>query len=189
MSAPDRRPRFRAAVYAEREGMTNGCRVLLLRLADSMNARGIVSVPRAQLADEFGVHTSGITERIKLARDLGFLDIVRRGRPGVTAVYQGLIPASMVRQSAPPSMVRKPGGDMVRQSAPSESATWCATDPTQEGDGKRESPRPRSVGHRDEKRSNEKIASTKAAVDVTDCEWHPWQRCPEDCRNAERRAS
>lgn len=119
MARRDRRPRFRKAVYAPREGMTNGCRVLLLRLCDSMNANGVVSVPRSQLADEFGVAPARITENITLAKRLGFLDTVRRGRPGVTAVYQGLIP--------PPDMVRKPGGDMVRQGVPQKDSTWYAT--------------------------------------------------------------
>ena len=77
----DRRPHWRRAVYAKREGMTNGCRVLLLRLSDDMNAHGKVSIPRTRLAAEFGVAPARITEQIKLARSLGFLDIVRRARP------------------------------------------------------------------------------------------------------------
>jgi hypothetical protein len=72
--------------------MTNGCRVLLLRLADGMDAKGIVSIPRSTLAREFGVAPARITENVKLARQLGFLDMVRRARPGVTAVYQATNP-------------------------------------------------------------------------------------------------
>ena len=99
MRGHDRRQKWRHAVYAPREGMTDGCRVLLLRLLDSMNAEGIVSVPRSKLAAELGVAPARVSERIKLARSLGYLDIVRRARPKVTAVYQATIPiASEVRQ-------------------------------------------------------------------------------------------
>lgn len=115
----DRRARFRTAVYAPREGMTNGCRVLLLRLADDMNAHGVVSIPRSTLAAEFGVAPARITENITLAKKLGLLGTVRRGRPGVTAVYQGQIPDA--------DMVRKPGHDLVRQGVPTETGTWYAT--------------------------------------------------------------
>jgi hypothetical protein len=72
--------------------MTDGCRVLLLRLADGMNADGIVSIPRSRLAADLGVAPARVSERIKLARSLGFLDLVRRARPKVTAVYQATIP-------------------------------------------------------------------------------------------------
>src|SRR4051794_8237380 len=92
MRGRDRRPRFRAAIYAGRPGMTDGCRVLLLRLADSMDADGYVSIPRTKLAVELGVAPARISERIKLARALGFLDIAEQPRPRFTAVYQGLIP-------------------------------------------------------------------------------------------------
>jgi hypothetical protein len=126
--------------------MTNGCRVLLLRLADSMNPNGVVSIPRSQLADEFGVAPARITENITLAKKLGFLGTVRRGRPGVTAVYQGQIPDA--------NMVRKPGGDLIRESVPSEGTARYATagsqvvttdgttkkDPTR-GDGTSKTPR------------------------------------------------
>jgi hypothetical protein len=88
----DRRPRFRDAVYAGRPGMTDGCRVLLLRLADSMDADGYVSIPRTRLAAQLGVAPARISERIKLARSLGFLDIAEAPRPRFTAKYQGMIP-------------------------------------------------------------------------------------------------
>lgn len=88
----DRRPKWRNAVFAPRPGMTDGCRVLLLLLAERMDAKGIVSVPRSKLAEKLGVDPARISERTKLARELGLLDIVRRGRPGVTAVYQALVP-------------------------------------------------------------------------------------------------
>lgn len=91
--------RWRKAVMAPRDGMTNGCRVLLLRLSDDMNANGVVSVPRQTLADDLGVAPARITEGIKMARQLGFLDIVRRARQHVTATYSGTFPE--VRQGVP----------------------------------------------------------------------------------------
>lgn len=92
MRGQDRRPRFRAAVYAGRAGMTDGCRVLLLHLADSMDSNGFVSIPRTKLATRLGVAPARISERIKLARALGFLDIAEPARPRWTAVYQATIP-------------------------------------------------------------------------------------------------
>lgn len=79
-----------------------------------MDAKCVVSVPRQKLAEMLGVHPSRVSERMADAKKLGLLDTVRRGRPSVTAVYQGLMPK--------PSMVREPGGDMVRPSAPTFTA-------------------------------------------------------------------
>jgi hypothetical protein len=112
----DRRPRFRAAVYAGRSGMTDGCRVLLLRLADDMDADGYVSIPRTKLAAQLGVAPARISERVKLARSLGFLDIAEPPRPRVTAVYQATIPGYGIRTSEvqPPVSVR--GTDSVPHS-------------------------------------------------------------------------
>jgi hypothetical protein len=115
-------------VYAGRPGMTDGCRVLLLRLLDDMNANGVVSVPRSTLATDLGVAPARISERIKLARALGYLDIVRRARPKVTAVYQATIPDVGRGTDAVPhvngSEVRPPvsitGTDAVPLRPPSE---------------------------------------------------------------------
>ncbi len=142
MRGPDRRTRWRKAVYAPRDGMTHGCRVLLLRLADDMNHNGIVSIPRSRLAEEFGCDPSRVTEWVSLAKRLGFLDTVRRGRPHVTAVYQATIPPSEVRNQylkdeglevRNPHLkdggleVRKPGGVMVRNPHLSEGSRGAET--------------------------------------------------------------
>jgi hypothetical protein len=98
--------------------MTNGCRIVLLYLAEHMNAKGIVSTPRSTLAEGLGVAPARITEAIQLGRQLGFLDIVRRARPGVTATYQALIPSPVeVRHPYLADMeleVRPPGHHKVR---------------------------------------------------------------------------
>lgn len=88
----DRRPQWEKEVYVARPGMTDGARVLLLRLLRDMDSNGIISVPRSRLAADLGIAPARVSERIKLARTLGFLDVVRRARPRVTAVYQGTIP-------------------------------------------------------------------------------------------------
>jgi len=102
MARPDRRARWRRAVYAPRPGMTDGCRVLLLRMLDEMNANGVVSIPRSRLAAELGIAPARVSERIKLARSLGFLDVVRRARPKITAVYQAVIPPDLRGTGAVP---------------------------------------------------------------------------------------
>lgn len=99
--------------------MTDGCRVLLLRLADAMDSRGYVSIPRAKLAAQLGVAPARISERIKLARALGFLDIAEPARPRYTAVYQGTIPDAVGGTESVPLEVRPPvtipGTDSVPQ--------------------------------------------------------------------------
>jgi hypothetical protein len=82
--------RFRRGVYANRRKITSGCQLLLLRLSDDMNANGIVSVPRSRLAEDLACPPARITEWIAEAKEHKFLDVVRRARPKVTAVYQGL---------------------------------------------------------------------------------------------------
>ncbi len=89
-SYSDRVMRFRRGVYAGRRHITAGCQVLLLRLSDDMSASAIVSVPRSTLAEDLNCPPSRITEWISEAKAAGFLDVVRRARPKVTAVYQGL---------------------------------------------------------------------------------------------------
>ena len=112
--------RFRRGVYGKRDGLTSGCRVLLLRLSDDMNAKAIVSIPRSKLADELDVAPARITEWIAQARSLGFLDVVRRARPGVTAVYQGLVVAPEVREGVPLQRYAKPDLTEVREGVPPE---------------------------------------------------------------------
>lgn len=125
--------RFRAGVYGNRDKLTPGCQVLLLRLSDGMNANAIVSIPRSRLAEEFHCDPSRVTEWMNQARAAGFLSMVRRARPGVTAVYQGMYVAPKVRESAPLTGVRKPAPIEVRESAPSSMSLGCALTHTQEG--------------------------------------------------------
>ena len=124
--------RFRRGVYCNRCRITAGCQVLLLRLSEDMSARAIVSIPRSKLAEEFGCAPARITEWINQAKDAGFLTVVRRGRPGVTAVYQGLYVAPEVREGVPTPEVRKTGPFLVREGVPNSDAQRYATAGTQE---------------------------------------------------------
>lgn len=110
--------KFRRGVYENRKRITPGCQVLLLRLADSMNANAVVSVPRSQLAQEFDCPPVRITEWINQAKAAGFLSTVRRGRPGVTAVYQGLFVASEVREGVPSQRYATTNQAGVREGVP-----------------------------------------------------------------------
>ena len=92
MKRYDRRPQWKAAVFRGCPGMNDGCKVLLLRLLEDMRANGIVSVPRSTLAADLGIAPARVSERIKLARSLGYLDVVRYAQPKVTAVYSATIP-------------------------------------------------------------------------------------------------
>lgn len=106
--------KFRAGVYANRGRISAGCQVLLLRLSDDMSANAIVSIPRSRLAEEFDVPPARITEWIGQAKEAGFLSIVRRARPKVTAVYQGL----EVRRGVPHQRYGTPTPTQVRPAAP-----------------------------------------------------------------------
>jgi hypothetical protein len=94
--------RFRQGVYVNRGAISAGCQVLLLRLSDDMDAKCIVSVPRSKLAAELAAPAPRITEWIQQAREAGFLEVARRARPRVTAVYRGLyVPPHEVRPAVP----------------------------------------------------------------------------------------
>lgn len=110
--------RFRRGVYQGRHVLTPGAQVLLLRLSDDMNANAIVSIPRSKLAEEFDCAPARISEWIKSAKDNGYLDVVRRARPDVTAVYQGLFVESEVRSRVPRPRYGKQDLTEVRESGP-----------------------------------------------------------------------
>jgi len=152
--------RFRRGVYGARGLVTPGCQVLLLRLSDDMNARAIVSLPRSQLAAEFGCAPARITEWIGQAKQHGFLSVVRRARPGVTAVYQGLYVAPEVRPRVPTPEVRKTEPFKVRQGVPLSEAQRYARAVPQEGDQATSEPHT-SQSHPDEC-SNEETAGCPA---------------------------
>jgi hypothetical protein len=103
--------------------MTDGCRVLLLRLLEDMTANGIVSI-----------------ERIKLAKSLGLLVDVRRARPKVTAVYQATLPGAiaLTRRGTPSvpledfSEVRPPVSVTGTESVPLKGGSEVRMYPTQE---------------------------------------------------------
>jgi len=117
-SYSDRVVRFRRGVYQGRDVLTPGCQVLLLRLSDDMNQNAIVSIPRSTLVDEFGCAPPRITEWINHAVTAGYLSRVRRGRPGVTAVYQGLVIKPEVREGVPSQRYASADHDVVREGVP-----------------------------------------------------------------------
>lgn len=94
----NRRARWRAAVIRHRApGMTGEVRALLLWVADHpyCDDGAVWSIPRSEIAEEFGVPEARINERIKRAKDLGLLCTVKRGVRGSTAVYEGTIPPAV----------------------------------------------------------------------------------------------
>lgn len=107
--------------------MTNGARVVLLRMLRDMNDVGIVSIPRDTLAADLGVAPQRISENIAVAVKCGLLTRVKRGQPGTTAVYQAVLPGPGMgtpqRTHIPGIEVRKPGGvEWEREGVPVPSA-------------------------------------------------------------------
>ena len=70
--------------------ITDATRVLLLLMADRMDANRKVSVPRSELARLLGRREQRVAERFHSAVESGLLTTVSRGHKGRTAVYQGL---------------------------------------------------------------------------------------------------
>jgi hypothetical protein len=70
-------------------GIKDSTRVLLLWLADRMDANRKVRVPREEVAEALGLSSRRVAERVRDAREAGLLTVVTRGQKGRTAVYQG----------------------------------------------------------------------------------------------------
>lgn len=102
---------WRAVVYRH-AGINNSVRVLLLYLADNMRADRTVSIPQSQIAADLGVNVRRVKERIAAARSAGLLDTVRKGRPGTTAMYQGLFPSVSLGTPGVPKEEPQHGADV-----------------------------------------------------------------------------
>lgn len=72
--------------------VSDGTKLLLVLLAESMNENGYVSVPRDELAQKLGRHKAKVSARLKEAVDARLLDRVVAGHKGTTAVYRAMIP-------------------------------------------------------------------------------------------------
>jgi hypothetical protein len=96
------------AEVARSPRLSNAARVLLLVLADHMDAKRRVSVPRSRLARQIGRHPQRVAERIKQAREAGLLDVVSPGYRGHTAVYVGLFPDAEARKRTEPQYAKGP---------------------------------------------------------------------------------
>ncbi|GAB3253207.1 hypothetical protein GCM10027425_12310 [Alteromonas gracilis] len=163
-------------------GITAGCQVFLLRLSDDMSSECRVSVPRSTLAAEFGCAPARITEWVAMAMRHGYLSRVRRGRPGVTAVYQGLYVAPKVRERVPSPEVREPGPDLVRDRVPHEGVQRYASVGSQERERSAEIEQPRAE-RRPERGIYEGPSDTAAPSPTSRCDSHPWVACPKSCPN------
>lgn len=128
----DRVMRFRRGVYAARRSLTPGCQLLLLRLSDSMDGKAIVSVPRSTLAEDLDCPPARVTEWVAEAKAAGFLSVVRRARPKVTAVYQGLYVTPERYAPADLRGTRPVSSTEVRPPVPLERAQRYAQHPPQE---------------------------------------------------------
>ncbi len=158
--------RFRRGVFQARGRITPGCQVLLLRLSDGMSAKGIVSIPRSTLSEEFACAPARITEWVNQAKAAGFLSVVKRARPGTTAVFQGLYVAPEVREGVPQPEVRETGPGEVREGVPQNGLLRYARAVPQEvvASGTADATQGGDVGN-----------------DEQECRWHGFASCPTDC--------
>lgn len=168
----DRRPAFKRAVFAGR--MPDSVKVLLLRLLEDMDHKLIVSVPRSKLAEGLGVPMPRISERTKVARELGYLSQVRRGRPGLTAVYQG-----MVRRRGTESVpleVRPPVPSRGTESVPNSDPLEVRPDHTQVGNAPL-GPERIPVGHPRNGSRDERAGDPPVRHDLMVCDCHGLPDC------------
>lgn len=86
------RDRWRAAILSSRT-ISDGTKVLLLLMAESMSDKGYVSVPRDHLAETLNVHPSRVTERISQAIKTGLLAKIGGGYHDRAAEYGAVLPS------------------------------------------------------------------------------------------------
>lgn len=91
MSREPLHSRWRREVYRN-TAITDATRVLLLLLADEMDERGYVCIPRDVLAKRLNRNERKVSARFEDAVNARLLDRVVRGNRGVTAVYRAMVP-------------------------------------------------------------------------------------------------
>jgi hypothetical protein len=168
---------WRRAVF--RSTVSDKTKVVLLYLADFMRQDMRVSVPRVKVATDLKKSERRITDRITEAHEAGLLDTVVRGRKYVTAVYQCTFPDALSR--TPTSPLRSAKSVPLR--GPEHALSGTDGCPTISRADLSVSPHGRDVG------SNEETEIRRVASRLTACEFHHWQPCPEDCRNAHRESA
>ena len=168
---------WRRTVYRH-HGIKDTTRVLLLWLADQMDANRTVCLPRERMAEGLGISTRRVDDRMKAAREADLLVVVTRGQKGRTAKYQGTFSATPVC---------RPENEF---SARTTSALM--RDPRMS---------PRNPVQRDPRMSHQYYSGTPVSAQRSDvgndeetedrevndgrlvCEWHRWTDCPDDCAN------
>ncbi len=85
------RDRWRREVLRT-SAVTDSCKLLLVVMADEMNADGYISITRPELCRRLDRSDRRIAERIQQAVEARLLDRVQRGQKGRTAVYRAMLP-------------------------------------------------------------------------------------------------
>ncbi len=85
------RDRWRREVLRT-SAVTDSCKLLLVVIADEMNADGYISITRPELCRRLDRSDRRIAERIQQAVEARLLDRVQRGQKGRTAVYRAMLP-------------------------------------------------------------------------------------------------
>jgi hypothetical protein len=171
MSRRGLRDRWRSEVLRATR-ITDSVRVVLLILADSMTDAGYVSVPRSELAATLNRSPRRVTERLELAREAGYLAVVRPAMPGRTAEYVATLPEAS--QGAPVRTSTnghksglERGGLQPPFVAPFRTSTERGTSDARGADGGPPNTRALPTATKNEERTDEKTpAHFHAAVDA-----------------------
>lgn len=168
-----RREVFRSPVSAN-------VRLLLVYMSDYVRERDMnVSIPRTKMAGALGWSEQRVSERLTEAAKLGFLDSVSAGYRGHTAVYQATFPDVPITKSVRKNRTLprdQKHGRFTPGKRPEDTDTTTRADPAV-------GPTVGDVG------IDEETEDRPARGPVTECVWHGWAQCPDDCRNADREAS
>ena len=118
-----RRDEWRAEVIKSSR-ISDSVRVVLIVLADTMTDAGYVSIPRSAIARAINRSPRRVTERLELAREAGYLAIVRPARPEAHSGVRGHV-AERVRGCARPHLSQglRPGRTSERISEVRIAAT------------------------------------------------------------------
>ena len=115
------RDRWLAVLDATPSNVLDCCpRYTLSVIARDMDAKGYVTVNRAELADRLNRDERTITRHLRAARDADMLAHVQRGQRGHFAVYRAVIPDSQRDNSRPAE--RPANGEHATIGRPAETA-------------------------------------------------------------------
>jgi hypothetical protein len=119
-----------AALRADSQELTNAVKLVCIALSLRMDDSGRVTANRQDIAAALGWATKQrVTDRIKEARDAGFLSIVRGGKNGRPVTYDAMIPGKYRIPGTPLRGTPRNGSRGTSDGVPAQAQNGGATYP------------------------------------------------------------